>query len=871
MKVRTVSILITIMILALAVSVAGADEGGPRPITPDYVPPVVDNGEMVDESPTAWFVEFKSAPLADGGSSKNTNKDKANFRNAANKANIAFTERFAFETLWNGISIEIGPADVNKLASLPGVKAVYPVFTISIPETVTSASPELFTAIQMTGADIAQNEMGLTGAGVRVAVMDTGIDYDHPDLGGCFGPGCRVAFGYDLVGDAYNADSTAPSYNPVPSPDPYPDDCQGHGSHVAGIVGASGDVTGVAPGVTFGAYRVFGCEGSTDADIMIAAMEMALKDKMDILNMSIGSAFTWPEYPTAQAANRLVKKGMVVVASIGNSGASGLYSAGAPGLGKDVIGVASFDNTFATLPYFEVNGVKVGYVEMTFAGPTPTSGMEEIVYIGRGCTVSAGDPVLADPTGKVALLERGACSFNEKATTAINNGAIAVVIHNSAPGVFNGTLGSPIDGVTPVVGISLEDGLFIRGEAAPTMMTWTDQLTSVPSPTAGLISSFSSYGLAPDLSFKPDIAAPGGSIYSTYPLEQGGYATLGGTSMASPHVAGAAALLLEAQPGLDAYSVRDVLQNSADAQLWSLAPFPGYLEHVHRQGAGMVDIDDAILATTLVTPAKIATGESEAGLFMQELTVANNGDTAVTYDLSFAEAIATTGIVTVDDYWLFGTWVDFDQPSVTVNPGETATVTATIYPPAYPDTSIYGGYIYFTPQGGGQEYSVPFAGYVGDYQAIQGMAPGAYGMPWMAYLDGGFYNFYSGPADWTFTLEGEDLPYLLVHFDHQVELFKVEIFNASDMSPLHPNFSTAIYEEYLPRNATSGGFFAFAWDGSRIHSNGYNGNGYTKNLTKPVADGEYVLVINALKANGDPDNPAHWETWTSPVVVIDRP
>src|SRR5690606_31428828 len=114
-----------------------------------------------------------------------------------------------------------------------------------------------------------------------------------------------------------NADDTSPTYNPVPSPDPNPDDCNGHGTHVAGIVGANGTVKGVAPEVTFGAYRVFGCDGSTTSDIMLAAMERAYKDGMQVLNMSIGSPYQWPQYPTAEAASRLVRKGMVVVASIG--------------------------------------------------------------------------------------------------------------------------------------------------------------------------------------------------------------------------------------------------------------------------------------------------------------------------------------------------------------------------------------------------------------------------------------------------------------------------------------------------------------------------------------------------------------------------
>ena len=867
---KRIFILFTVMLLVIVAFVSVAMADGVVPVEPLVPPPDVDggSGEFIDETSQYWFVEFASPPTANGTKLNQVKQEKANFHAAAKKAGLQYTERYSFDTLWNGISISINLADVNKLAAMPGVKAVYPVEKIAIPETSTGADPDLYTAIQMTGADIAQSELGYTGAGIKVAVMDTGIDYHHPDLGGCVGPGCRVAFGYDLVGDAYNADDTAPSYNPVPSPDPDPDDCQGHGTHVSGIVGANGGVTGVAPGVTFGSYRVFGCEGSTEADIMLAAMEMALKDKMDILNMSIGSAYTWPEYPTAQAADRLVKKGMVVVASIGNSGANGLYSAGAPGLGKDVIGVASFDNSHSLLPYFLVNDTPIGYVEMTYAGPTPTSGTEEIVYFGRACNE---DPMESDPAGKVALVMRGVCAFSVKASNAINAGAVAVVVHNNNPGVFNGTLGAPIDGTTPVVGISLEAGTFIRAQEEPIYMTWTDQLESFPSPTGGLISSFSSYGLAPDLSLKPDIGAPGGNIYSTIPLEQGGYGIKGGTSMSSPHVAGAVALLLQAHPGLDTYLVRDVLQNSADPKVWSLNPGSGFLDHVHRQGAGMLDIDDAILATTSISPGKLSVGEGEAGPQTFILTLENKGDNSVTYDLSFINALSTGGTIT-PSFWVSDAFVDFNTPSVTIGAGTTKNVQATINPATGPVIGQYGGYIVFTPSDGGQVYRVPFAGFVGDYQGIQALTPTAYGFPWLAIsLGGSFYGPVTGPGDWVYSMVGEDIPYLLIHFEHQVQLLRVEILKANDNSPLHPVFSTAIYEEYLPRNSTSSSFFAFAWDGTRIHSNGYHGNGYTKNLTKLVDDGEYILVVNALKANGDPGNPAHWETWTSPVVAIDRP
>jgi subtilisin family serine protease len=862
MKAKWFSLLSVVIILVLAVApVAGASDGVTE-VQPLAPVPADDSGGFVDETPDLWFVEFASKPLSEGGSKTLTDADKAKFRAAAAAKGIKFTERFAFDNLWNGVSIKVNPVDVNKLKTLPGVVAVYPVISIPMPETFDNASPELATAIQMTGADVAQNELGYTGAGVKVAIMDTGVDYDHPDLGGCFGPGCRVAYGYDLVGDAFNADDTSPSYNPVPSPDPYPDDCNGHGTHVAGIVGANGAVKGVAPNVTFGAYRVFGCEGSTTSDIMIAAMERVLADKMQVLNMSIGSAYTWPQYPTAVASDRLVKKGVVVVASIGNSGANGLYSAGAPGLGKDVIGVASFDNTHNTANVFVVNGTDIGYLPMSFSGPVPTSGDAEIVYVGRACNVDL--PLLANPAGKTALAVRGACTFAEKATNAINAGATAVVIYNSAPGLFSGTLGAPI-GNTPVVSISQADGLFIRSQTAPVMMTWTDRIGSFPNPNGGLISSFSSYGLAPDLSLKPDIGAPGGNIYSTFPLELGGYATLSGTSMSSPHVAGAAALLLEAKPKTKARDVRGILQNSADPKVWWGNPTLGFLDNVHRQGAGMLDIDDAIKATTVITPSKIATGEYWEVMdpaWVQPIDIKNNSNQPVTYDITYVNALSTGGVIT-PSFFLSDAYVEFTESTITVPAWNKYTIEAYIHAATGPVNGIYGGYIVFTPRDGGQVYRVPYAGFVGDYQGIQVLTPTANGFPWLAIsYQGLFYGPVTGPDDWVYSMVGEDVPWILAHFDHQAEVVHIHIYNA-DGTPVHPVHNYAYAEKYFPRNSTTTSFFAFAWDGNRMSENG--------KIVKALPDGDYILELEVLKAGGDPGNPAHWESWMSPVVRIDRP
>jgi len=189
-----------------------------------------------------------------------------------------------------------------KIARMPGVKAMYPVEVVARPVTQASGStPDDAGSLGMIGADIAQNQLGLTGQGVKVGIIDTGIDIDHPAFGGSGVPGttpfpnARVIAGYDLVGDAYDAAGTTPA-ELTPVPDPVPDDCAGHGTHVSGIVGANGGgVKGVAPKASLAMYRVFGCVGSTADDVILEALERAYADGMQVINQSLGSGRQWPK------------------------------------------------------------------------------------------------------------------------------------------------------------------------------------------------------------------------------------------------------------------------------------------------------------------------------------------------------------------------------------------------------------------------------------------------------------------------------------------------------------------------------------------------------------------------------------------------
>lgn len=848
--------LLALLAMALSLPALAQEE-----VSPNEATEAASSAEaMVNETPQLWFVELASPPATDGTSLTTLESEHGAFRAAARKAGLLAEERFAFKTLWNGFSLRIDPSQLALLERIDGVKEIYPVAEV-LPDQVAAdeAVPELATALAMTGADFAQNNLGLTGDGIRVAVMDTGIDYNHPDLGGCFGPGCRVATGWDFVGDAFSG----PASTPVPDPDP--DDCNGHGTHVSGIVGASpagpGGVKGVAPSVTFGAYRVFGCAGSTTADIMIAAMERALADDMQVLNMSIGSAFQWPQYPTAQASDRLVNKGVAVVASIGNSGTNGLYSAGAPGLGKKVIGVASFDNSHVRLATFTItpDNMSIGYGPAAGAPAPPTFGSFLMARTGTSTTPNdACAPLPAGSlTGKVALIRRGTCTFYAKSRNAQLAGAAAVVLYNNTAGRFSPTVAGTPAVTIPVVAISGTEGVLINSRlaAGPVTMTWTNTQGSFLNPTGGLISDFSSYGLSPDLSVKPDIGAPGGLIRSTWPLEQGAYATISGTSMSSPHTAGGVALLLEARPNTPSNAVRSILQNSADPKNWWGNPGLGFLDNVHRQGAGMLDIPGAVLSTVTVEPGKLSLGESEAGPSVRTLTITNNGTDAVTFDLSHSPALATGSNTFAPSFFASFASAAFSASSVTVPAGGTATVDVTLTAPAgLANRGQYGGYIVLTPQGGGAAYRVPYAGLKGDYQSILVLNPAAsgFGNPILR------SSLTFGPNDpVTLTDPANNPAWVLLHLDHQVRQLRMEVFDANSGQAWHRAFD----EGYVGRNSTSTGFFSLPFDGVTV-------NGRKLNV---LPDGQYVIKLSVLKALGDAANPAHSETWTSPVITIDRP
>jgi len=925
-----VAALVAVLLTLAPGAVAGSGEGG-----------------VVLSSPTgAWFVQLKTSA--------------ADFESKAKAAGIGFTKRFEYTRLWKGVSVGLNDqGDAARLTKVEGVEAVFPVLPLDIGPTDV-ISPELNYALALSGADVAQETHGFTGAGIKVGVIDSGVDYHHPDLGGGFGPGKKVITGWDFVGDRFNASGRGGD-ELVPHPDNDPDDCArpvsgsgGHGTHVAGIIGAKpakeGGIKGVAPDVQFGAYRVFGCEGSTTTDIMQAAMERAVADGMDVINMSIGSAFyTWPEYPSAVAADAAADAGAIVVASIGNSGRDGVYSAGAPGVGQKVIGVASFDNSHIELIQFKVSpdDKAIGYnnavgevdpADNTKPLDAPTTGSALMARTGTqtttndACTTLSADTA-AKVNGRIALIRRGTCTFRTKVLNAQAAGAIGVVLYNNSPGAFGATVAgaTPAGTVTiPVVTVAASadptkpgdgetlDNRIAAAEATPStdddvQLTWTDQKGFAPNVTSGQASSFTSYGLEAYLRFKPNIGAPGGFITSTYPLEKeggAGKATLSGTSMSSPHVAGTVALLLSARADLKGKwkDVMTILQNSADPVPWTVSATQR--EPAHRQGAGMVDIDDAICMVVarptcpnaekvVVAPGQWALGEGTAAQ-TQTLTLTNNSSTSVTYNITHLRSLGTastfvptgaTAPVTV----LHNAGMTPSASTVTVPAGGTATVTVTITPPTLaanaltgalinPEGAVYGGWIQFTKSGTtAPALRVPYAGFRGDYQGLAALTDGACeSTPFPAIFKAGgeteckaasdstpaavLTGFTKQAAGATFNVDQrEDRPVLLYQVGHQVRRLEIRAVNQAT----NQEFLVA-FADYFRRTATNdltvNGFFVYTWDGKYIADNGRTTN------RRAVPTGSYKLKLVATEAKafnalGEADS---FESRTTNAFVVTR-
>lgn len=510
-----------------------------------------------------------------------------------------------------GFSAGVPFSQIAELEKLSGVKKVFPDLPVEL--------PKISYTVPQTGAPaLWEMPEGYTGKGIIVAVIDTGIDYNHVmlvDWSDEDNPTSKVIGGWNFT------DTGEPN-------DPM--DGHGHGTHVAGIIAADGtpfglELIGMAPDASLYAVKVLSDEGKGYSSWVIGGIEWAVNPgdglaRADVINMSLGASYvTSPGYPTALAANAAADAGIIVAASAGNDGQD-FPTSSAPSTGSKVISVASYG-------YIQPAYIAVGETEiwdvMTSDCPEPDGLPHGIVYAGRGrYDEEAGidDFDGLDLTGKIALMQRGEIAFTEKAQNAADRGAIAAIVFNSEPGLFG--MAGEFD--IPAFSISLEDGEDILSllETNPELQVAMGML-----PAADLISDFSSAGPASDYSLKPDITAPGDSVVSTYPGNS--LAGMGGTSMSSPHVAGGAALLKQMYGDrLSVEEYKALLMNTS----FLLFDINDDKYPVTTQGAGAMNLYAAAMSRGLALPGSLSLRLDGAE---NTITVRNLSDEPVTYEIEF--------------------------------------------------------------------------------------------------------------------------------------------------------------------------------------------------------------------------------------------
>ena len=489
--------------------------------------------------------------------------------------------------------------------------------------------PDMNLSLGLIGADTYWATFGgsraSAGSGVKVAVIDSGIDPNHPffsckdvNFGGVYFSGQGI-----LPGVASASAIFGPGYTPGPG-DPLYFSSE-HGTHVAGTIGGcittitlpssdlsdvwnETELSGVAPGAELWDYNVFpfigagmvAFGGSAFSHDIAEAIEDAVLDGMDVINMSLGGGVQGPHDFLGEVSNAAVAAGVVVVASNGNEG-DDPYTVGSPGSASEVIGVGATTNAHRLIAQVTTPG---GVYEAAVGEFDDFDGLSHTFIDWPGtdnqaCTSGVADASLA---GEIVLISRGTCSFSQKMDNAKAAGAYGVIVYNNQAGdpiPMARTAG--FDDFIPAVMVSQGDGATLEDEV-PTTATVTPRIV-VPA-TPNLLTDFSSRGPAPFTHIvKPDVVAPGENILSSVirftPFGVTGHSweLFSGTSMSAPHVAGTAALLLESS-GWTPAQVKSALVTTATDL--------GYT--VWEQGGGLINVPAAADASVFFYPSNASFG-----------------------------------------------------------------------------------------------------------------------------------------------------------------------------------------------------------------------------------------------------------------------
>ncbi len=468
-------------------------------------------------------------------------------------------------------------------------------------------------SVPFIGTDIPRID-GIDGTGIKIAVIDTGVDFNHPDLFG-WGPEGKVVGGYNFIHEGKP-----------------PLDTNGHGTQVAGVIAADGEMVGIAPKSKILAYKVSEDGEGVSSELINRAIEKAIEDGADIINISLGVNKT--NSKIERAVNNALEKEIFVVTAAGNDGPE-LRTIGSPGknYGSVTVGATYNNLTSSLVATLEVDDKP--YTVIPMIGSTkltePITG--KIIFGGHG---KIEDLEKLDVKDSILIVERGSdvegelLYFSIKEKNAANAGAKALIVYNDKSGIFLGELihefmEPDYKPQIPVVSIDRKEGLeiveSIKNENNATMHLFFNP---------DYVAHFSSRGPVSPFYIKPEIVAPGAYINTTQ--SSTGYNFTSGTSYAAPHVSGAAALLLQKNPQLHHHEIKSILLTTVEP----VSDAYGKEFSVNEAGAGRLDIGNAYKAKLIIMPPNFVMNlSSDKRMGEQEFDLKLMDGTFDNFDINF--------------------------------------------------------------------------------------------------------------------------------------------------------------------------------------------------------------------------------------------
>ena len=466
-------------------------------------------------------------------------------------------------------------------------------------------------------------QSGYDGNGITISIIDTGIDLNHPDLDG------QIIGGYDFVDN-----------------DDMPEDANGHGTQVAGIIASNGNLKGIAPNSKILMYKVSEDGESVPSNLIIKAIEKSIEDDADIINISLGINQTNTKID--QAVNKAIKNNIFVVTAAGNFGPE-LSTIGSPGINPNAITVgATFNNVTSSLvSTFEIDDKTFNVFPMVGTEALTEPITSQIIFGKYG---KANDLVGNNYEGSILLIQRGSdiegeiVYFSDKEKNAADVGARAVIVYNNEPGIFFGELiheyvDEGYEPTIPTLSVSRDDGLIIR-EILQSDTKGTLDVFYHPD----FVAYFSSRGPVSPFYIKPDLVAPGAFINTTD--IDGNYKISSGTSFAAPHVAGTAALILQKNPELTPQEVKSILMTTTEIVYDQFDDrFP-----IDVSGNGRISASNAINAELIIIPPNLIFELSSANQIQtKDLEISGISDQAISISIRFEENDAADFDYSLDD------------------------------------------------------------------------------------------------------------------------------------------------------------------------------------------------------------------------------